>query len=416
MATSMSTMVNTCENCGTALGEDDWVKELYRIETVETVPTDRISINDEERQRQGFELQTTYRFMPGPDNKIQKQLAEVRQGDEVLATLTYAASARIWRINRGWRRRKNKNQLGFYINTITGTWSKQDDPNAGDATDTDEPMLDKVPNQRIVPFVEDHRNLLILTPNDSVSQETMATLQAALKRGIEMSFQIEESELVAEPLPKQDERKGILFYEAAEGGAGVLTRLANEPQSLAMAAANALRLMHFDAPEGDWQLDQLDELEKHDKQGNRLCEAGCYQCLLSYYNQPDHEFIKRRDPEALRLLVALANAQVTRLHTLHPEHAAKTENPANDPIQSWLAELDARSLLRPDATSVPVQNGAAIAAAQYKGSRKLVFLQPVPAEVGSALFDKGWEVLDFSDATRWDEQFARYSDVFGAPQ
>lgn len=409
-------VVNCCENCGAPLGEDDWVKELYRIETVETVPTDRISINDEERQRQGFELQTTYRFMPGPDNKIQKQEAEVRQGDQALAALTYAASARIWRINRGWRRRKDKNQLGFYINPITGTWSKQDDPNAGEGTDNDEAMLDKVPNQRIVPFVEDHRNLLILTPNDYASLETMATVQAALKRGIEMTFQIEESELVAEPLPKQDDRKGILFYEAAEGGAGVLTRLANEPQSLAMAAANALKLMHFNTPEGDWEVDQLDALEQRDKQGQRLCEAGCYQCLLSYYNQPDHEFIKRRDPEALKLLVALANAQVTRLHKVESTVGESAATSTDDLFRSWLAELESQGLRVPDAAMVPVQDGAALAAGQYKGSRALVFLQSIPQEVESALIDRGWRVLDFSNANLWSEQFARYSDVFGAPQ
>jgi hypothetical protein len=42
------------------------VRSLYRIETVETIPVERISINDEDRQRQGFDLQTTYRFLPGP--------------------------------------------------------------------------------------------------------------------------------------------------------------------------------------------------------------------------------------------------------------------------------------------------------------------------------------------------------------
>jgi hypothetical protein len=404
--------VNTCENCGVPLTESDWVKELYRIETVETVATERISINDEERQRQGFELQTTYRFMPGPDNKIQKHHAEVRQGSEVLADLTYAPSARIWRINRGWRRRKDKNQLGFYINPITGTWSKQDDPNAGDAADNDEPMLDKVPNQRIVPFVEDHRNLLILNPGGSLSPEAMATVQAALKRGIEMTFQIEESELVAEPLPKQDDRRGILFYEAAEGGAGVLTRLANEPESLAMAASSALQLMHFTPPDGSWDLAQLDALEQKEKHGNRLCEAGCYQCLLSYYNQPDHEAINRRDPDALRLLVSLANAQVTRLRPETVDHAIGTS--ADGPLEAWLAAIEARGLKRPDATSVAVQSGAAIAAGQYKGARTLVFLEPVPPEVIAALTDKGWSPLDFSDRANWDAQFEQHADIFGA--
>ncbi|MFE8034676.1 DEAD/DEAH box helicase [Thiohalocapsa marina] len=404
-------VVNTCENCGVPLGEGDWVKELYRIETVETIATERISINDEERQRQGFELQTTYRFMPGPDGKIQKQDAEVRQGDDVLAALTYASSARIWRINRGWRRRKDKHQLGFYINPITGTWSKQDDPNASDAADKDDPMLDKVQNQRIVPFVEDHRNLLILTPVTALSPEAMATLQAALKRGIEMTFQIEESELVAEPLPKQDERKGILFYEAAEGGAGVLTRLANEPESLALAASNALQLMHFKTPEGPWDLTQLDALDQRDQQGNRTCEAGCYQCLLSYYNQPDHEIINRRDTDALRLLVALANAQVTRSRHTAPEPV--TDPSPDGKLAEWLAVIEQRGLTKPDATSVPVQKGTIIAAGQYKGSRSLVFLTPVPPEISTLLTDKGWRLLDFSDPASWDDQFAQHPDVFG---
>ena len=77
----------------------------------------------------------------------------------------------------------------------------------------------------------------------------MATLKAAIKRGIEKTFQIETSELVAEPLPNATSPIGLLFYEAAEGGAGVLARLSEYGQ-LAEVAGNALQLMHYNVPEG----------------------------------------------------------------------------------------------------------------------------------------------------------------------
>lgn len=404
-------LVNRCENCDALLSESDWVRELYRIETVETLPVERISINDEERQRQGFELQTTYRFLPGPDGRIQQQKADITHDHGNLGELTYAPAARIWRINRGWRRRKDKEQLGFYINPITGTWSKQDAPDAGDDNGNDDALLEKVPNQRIVPFVEDHRNLLILSPVQPLSLEAMATLQAALKRGIEMTFQIEESELVAEPLPKLDERRALLFYEAAEGGAGVLTRLANDPQSMALVASKALQLIHYQRPaNGIWMFEALPAQEHTDRLGNHLCEAGCYQCLLSYFNQPDHEHINRRNPEVLKLLVALANAQVQPKAVAVPEPL--TDTPAHALLRDWITALQQAGLKQPDALNVPVNRGAATAAAQYKTSRALVFLAPPDADTANLLLDKGWQLLDFSEPDGWAKQFAAHSDVF----
>lgn len=403
-------LVNCCENCGALLTEHDWVRELYRIETVETIAVERITINDEDRQRQGFELQTTYRFLPGPDGVIQKRKADVRRGEDILAELTYAPAARLWRINRGWRRRKDKDQLGFYINPITGTWSKQDEPGGDDADSTDEALLDKVPNQRIVPFVEDHRNLLILAPTHALSIEAMATLQAALKRGIEMTFQIEESELVAEPLPKADERRALMFYEAAEGGAGVLTRIASDPASLAQVASNALKLLHYNAPQGPWKLEDLPALEQTNALGNRICEAGCYQCLLSYFNQPDHDNINRRNTDALKVLVALANAEVQSKVTAAP---ATDCAPVDELINQWLFALDASGLRRPDALQVSVNQGVATAAGQYKSARALVFLENIDTDTEAIMADKGWQVLNFSDPSQWQAQFAAYPDVFG---
>ena len=403
-------LVNRCENCDALLTEHDWVRELYRVETVETVAVERISINDEDRQRQGFELQTTYRFLPGPDGVIQQRKAEVKQGEEILAELTYAPAARLWRINRGWRRRKDKEQLGFYINPISGTWSKQDEPGGEDADGSEEGLLDKVPNQRIVPFVEDHRNLLILAPVHALSIEAMATLQAALKRGIEMTFQIEESELVAEPLPKADERRALMFYEAAEGGAGVLTRIASDPASLAQVASNALKLLHHNAPQGPWKLEDVPALEQTNARGNRICEAGCYQCLLSYFNQPDHENINRRNVDALKVLVALANAEVQPKAIAAPASKHASENAL---VDQWLRALDASGLRRPDALQVPVNQGAAMAAGQYKSARALVFLDAIESETAALLTDKGWQVLNFSDPSQWQAQFAAHPDVFG---
>jgi hypothetical protein len=224
-----------CEVCRNALGDNSEVKDLYRIDTVETQAVERITVNDEERQRQGYELQTMYQFVRDPNLGLLNQNRSVTADGAEIALLVYAPSALLWRINRGWKRRKHKHILGFFINPISGHWSKEEEPgdDGGSEQGEDDNMGGKVKPQRIVPFVEDHRNLLILTPGVAFTLEQMATLQAALKRGIELTYQIEESELVAEPLPLEKDRKHILLYEAAEGGAGVLTRLVHDQGALA---------------------------------------------------------------------------------------------------------------------------------------------------------------------------------------
>ena len=75
----------------------------------------------------------------------------------------------------------------------------------------------------------------------------MASLQAALKRAIEREYQLEDNELAAEPLPDVDNRQQLLFYEAAEGGAGVLSHLVEDAEALRKVARAALEICHFDA-------------------------------------------------------------------------------------------------------------------------------------------------------------------------
>ena len=121
---------------------------------------ERISLNEEERQ--GFELQTTYRFMPGPGGIPEVFYSSVLHEENPAATLTYSPAARIWRINTGWRRRKDKKQMCFVINPITGRWSKQDSPNEEEAENTPEKIAQKEPTQLIVLFVDDHSRIFPL--------------------------------------------------------------------------------------------------------------------------------------------------------------------------------------------------------------------------------------------------------------
>jgi hypothetical protein len=135
----------------------------------------------------------------------------------------------------------------------------------------------------------------------------MITLQAALKRGIEQYYEIEESEIAAEPMPSAKKRNYILFYEASEGGAGVLNQMALNEGEIANIAKKALEIMHYDVSE---PLRNAEELMKHEKDAGE-CVAGCYNCLLSYYNQPDHAYIDRHDKDMLEMLLSLINAQKT---------------------------------------------------------------------------------------------------------
>jgi hypothetical protein len=169
--------------------------------------------------------------------------------------------------------------------------------------------------------------------------------------------------------------------------------------------------MHFRAPEdGVWRFDVLPAQEEKrtlDGQQVRICEAGCYQCLLSYFNQPDHDLINRLDADALRVLTALAGANVAEVD---PTVAAP---PPDGALGRWLAALARLELRRPDATSVPLNGGAGTVDAHYKAARALVFLAPPAPDLLQYATDRGYRVLVFGDESTWPQQFAQHPDVFG---
>ncbi|ARU18281.1 DEAD/DEAH box helicase [Croceicoccus marinus] len=306
-----------CRVCGDPLTSEGDLTQLYRIENVDAVPGARITANDEDRQRRGFELRTLFEW----DNSRRRKLM-LEEGGAHLAALQYGPQTKLSRVNLGLRRRKEQSVHGFDIDTVSGRWLKNEAQGDDEGDDVAKPQ-----RQRIVPLVEDTKNSLLLQFDRSLKlgKNQMATLQHALTRAIEAEHVLETGELLGEPMPTRDSRNAILFYEASEGGAGVLKRLMEGADQWRALAEKALDLMHY----------HRDGAEFADK--NDACVKGCYRCLLSYYNQPDHELIDRQDEEVLSVLLRLAECTEDFAAAAPGKSKATGESITEDP---WLRAFD----------------------------------------------------------------------------
>jgi Lhr-like helicase len=392
---------NDCHSCGSSLADALVINSLLRIDNVDTDPAERITANDEDRQRQGFELQTLYEWAMRDGMPDVQGLAVEDEGGEVF-TLRFGPAATIYRVNKGLRRRAARNVFGFNINRRTGFWEKETED--GGAADED-----RLPPQRVVPMVRDQKNALLLMPPEPLEARVACTLQHALKRGIEAVFQLEEAELLAEPLPDTENRRGILFYEAAEGGAGVLTRLVLEPEKLREVALAALAVMHFnvdaDARRLPSTLEELEEVADAD------CVAGCYRCLLSYFNQPDHDHIDRQDPEVRRILWRLAHASARKLD--RPEVPPQTEAPvvSDSWVARWIASAAECGHALPAYALAPVGEASI---PHWPELYVAVALPDTPRDTQEAWEDRGYSIVRFAgDTTAWPNAFLRLARALG---
>ena len=408
-----------CVNCNQLLKSGLSISTLYRIEQVSTRRTNRITSDEEERQRQGYEMITTFRFAQ-EDGKPRVNGVAFEEKGETLLDIKYGPAATLWRVNLGWRRRKEKSVHGFSVDVNTGEWTK-DSQAPTDAEDDRVREGESV--TRITPFVEDTKNILVVRPRIDLPTEAMVSLQYALKRGIEQEFQLEEAELAAEPLPNRKNRAAILFYEAAEGGAGVLTRLVSDPGTIARVVRKALRTCHYTSNSGDWV--GVDDLKNNDLG----CEAGCYHCLLSYYNQPDHPQIDRHGKAMLDLLCRLTRAErmILKHLSIAGDSFEELTNASGSSLErKWLDYLKTNGYRLPDQAQHYIEEFNTRPDFAYTDSQVLVYIDgPHHEEESQRTLDEeitrrlenmgGFMVVRFStDQTSWKPIIDKYTWVFGS--
>lgn len=398
-------MAEMCDNCGDALDQESLLEDLVQLQNVSLRLTKRITCDEEERQRFGYKVISCYRFM-AEDGRRDRRDAHVFVDNALRLSLSYGNSASIYRINTGWRNQKKTEPPGFLINTETGIWAR----NKAEKEDNDDPLADGR-QQRVLPFVMDTKNVLVMRFEPAPSVEVMAGLQAAFKEAILRAYQLEPRELACEPMPSASARQELLLYEASEGGAGVLRLLVEDPMAIPMLARHALDVCHFDP---------VTLKEKH----GTKCGKACYECLLDYNNQPDHEFLDRH--KIRQLLIELMGATVRpaggtgsreeRIEALRKRCDSKLE-------QRWLKMVDEMLLNPPSDAQFLIQSCSTKPDFYYKDLHAAIYIDGPPHDapdqlkkdeaIDACLMDRGFLVVRFHHQADWNEVFARHPDIFG---
>ena len=409
-----SNSVELCQLCGS--GSLDTLNRMMRLMSVKTRRRDRISADEEERQRAGYEIVTSIRFVPHGQRAGQLTSTITVDGDTI-GTMTYGDTAQIRRMNVGLRRRKDKHVRGYLLDTLEGRWAKEAD------------LLKNIEGQdprirQVIPYVEDRRNAMMVELDASISEDERRAGMYALKRAIETLYQLESSELAVEPLPGHSGDHAwsrLLFFEAAEGGAGVLRRVATEDGQLRLIARKALEILHFDPDTGN-DLHRA-EYARED------CAQACYDCLLSYSNQWEHQNLDRHS--VMDLLQRLMRAK-TEMPPDEPrtEYQFEALSGASNSLENqFLNLLRAHGYRLPDAAQQIVEGYYVRPDFAYHsgGMDVAVFLdgpvhdddhqQGKDEQARAKLEDElGWLVLRFhyNDAEQgWLNTIAAHPDVFG---
>lgn len=372
------------------------------IELAETraVEQERITCQEEERSRKGYEVKTYFALDGGIESCTK---ATIHLDGEPLLNMHYMPACRMYFVNLKWRVMKEN---GFDINMDSGRWINKNKK---------EELEGKADVQNVKLYTSDTANAVYLVPVKSLALDGggdgVITLMFALKRAIENYFLIESSELGATVMGKED-APNIMIYEASEGSLGVLSQLFDDPDLFARIAQEAYRICFFN------------------KEGKEIADQelppASYDDLLSYYNQYYHPQINR-----YYIREALQKLARTRLeiqsnsnfsdYEQHYQYLQKTRDLNSSTEDKFLKYLYKNGLRLPDVAQPNIPNTYARPDFLYHPN-VLIFCDGTPhdeyqvqesdTEKRAALKGMGYQVLVWYYRDDLANFVARRPDIF----
>ncbi|HYN44437.1 MAG TPA: DEAD/DEAH box helicase [Candidatus Limnocylindrales bacterium] len=242
----------------------------------------RITSDEEERMRLGYAVSTHYEM----GDKINRFSVSSKEG--VTFEIEYEHNGKIITINKGTRKsQKDGQEAGFTLCSACNKWLfgeerindhiNEESMRHCPKNATEEDILKNI--NLYTDGIHDVATLNIPLPADidqRVNESFYVTLKESILKGIQITLNVDENEIdgMIIPNPSKDHEFSIILYESAQGGIGAIHALTNQNRFNEIIK-RTLELLH--------------DLEP-DKDG---CDRACYECLLNFYNQIEHEKMDR---------------------------------------------------------------------------------------------------------------------------
>jgi hypothetical protein len=179
-----------------------------------------------------------------------------------------------------------------------------------------------------------------------------------------------------------------------------------------------LELCHFDPDTG--------EDRKHGPGAKDDCEAACYDCLLSYTNQPDHGVLDRWLVRDFLLALAGGATATSPVGVSRGEHYEHLCNLSQSSLErEWLEQVYEAGLRLPSAAQkLMADQGTRPDFVYDAGGNRVAIYVDGPhhqyphraerdADKETALTFAGWTVLRFRAEDEWEQNFRDNPGTFG---
>jgi very-short-patch-repair endonuclease len=154
------------------------------------------------------------------------------------------------------------------------------------------------------------------------------------------------------------------------------------------------------------------------------CEAACYDCLMSYGNQGDHEILDRTLVRDVLAQFASATVRAAPGAVPRADHLQRLLNLTDSELErKWLRYLEANNLRLPSSAQTLVESCKTRPDFLYEEDRIAIYVDgPVhdfperskrDRQQEEAMLDAGWQVIRFSHHDDWPTKFAQYPSIFG---